>query len=126
SFAEGKMELESRRYPFCFTAPGTVVSPKKGLEPILPHLPFNQDLNRFLLIVKGLNGKSAKVTWGTESKVFSAEQLEKGVNLAAEFLNNPFCEPFYTVHKAVREQQKGEGEDMRKIMNPLMKEPDKV
>lgn len=126
SFSEGKMELESRRYPFCFTAPGAVASPKKGLEPILPHLLFNQDLNRFMLIVKGLNGKPATITWGTESKEFTTESLEKGVNLAAEFLINPFSEPFYTVHKAVREQQKGEGEDMRKIMNPLMKEPDKA
>ena len=36
------------------------------------------------------NGAAAKyrVTWGAESAVFTREQLERGINLAAEFPKN--------------------------------------
>jgi hypothetical protein len=46
-----------------------------------------------------------KVTWGKTSKEFSAEQLSAGVNLAAEFIDNPFSEPFQQVENAIRDQQ---------------------
>ena len=49
-----------------------------------------------------------KVTWGEASKTFSANELAKGVNLAAEFLDNPFSEPFKAVENAVRRQQEYE------------------
>lgn len=126
SFANGKLEVESSRYPFCFVNGGAKSNPKKSVEGILPHLAFNQDLNRYLLVVTGLNGASAKITWGTESKVFSKADLEKGINLAAEFPANPFCESFFKVHAAVRAQQDAEGDEMKKIMNPLLREADKA
>jgi hypothetical protein len=71
---------------------------------IIQFFPFNDDLNRFMLVVKDAKGPM-KVTWGNQSKQFTAEQLTKGVNLAAEFLDNPFVEPFKKVHKAVLAQQ---------------------
>jgi hypothetical protein len=71
----------------------------------LNFIPFNQDLNRYMLIVKGIAGTKAKVTWGNTSKEFSAAELANGVNLAAEFLDNPFCDQFFKVNAAVQEQQ---------------------
>ena len=124
SFQNGTLEVESSRYPFCFTPAGVKPLARKGVAPILPYLPFNQDLNRYLLIVKGLKGPSAKVTWGSESKVFSAADLEKGVNLAAEFLQNPFCDAFFKVSEAVHAQQAAEDKEMKQVMNPLLKEHD--
>ena len=44
--------------------------------------PFNQDLNRLTLIVKGIKTKTAKITWGKTGKTFKREDLEKGINLA--------------------------------------------
>ncbi len=124
SFKDGTLEVESSRYPFCFTPAGVKPSARKGVVPILPFLPFNQDLNRYILIVKGLKGPSAKVTWGSESKEFSAPDLEKGINLAAEFLQNPFCDAFFKVSEAVHAQQAAEDKDMKQVMNPLLKEHD--
>src|SRR6185295_20145316 len=49
----GKVELESSRYPFCFS--GDDKSPA-GTRSILPYVPFNADLNRFTLAVKNLDG----------------------------------------------------------------------
>src|SRR5204863_6265776 len=88
-------------------------------------LPFNQDLNRYTLVVKGATGK-AKVTWGKNSKEFAAADLEKGINLAAEFpLDNPFAEPFKKVEKLIRKQQDAETPLVKKTLNDLPKAKDK-
>jgi hypothetical protein len=42
------------------------------------------------------------VTWGQASKEFTADRLGQGINLAAEFLDNPFCEPFLRAESAVK------------------------
>ncbi len=102
SFKDGQIALESTRYPFCFT--GGEKDPNSTAS-ILPYLPFNQDLNRFVLTVQGLPAAQARVSWGTAQAVFTREQLEQGVNLAATLLNNPFCEPFQKVVDAVSGKQ---------------------
>ncbi|MDD5198300.1 MAG: SGNH/GDSL hydrolase family protein [Terrimicrobiaceae bacterium] len=94
----GSVAIESTRYPFCFV--GDLAATK-----ILPYLPFNQDLNRYTLIVMGLKTFKARVTWGADSKEFSAAELGKGINLAAEFLNNPFCERFAELQEFVLAKQ---------------------
>lgn len=101
SSSADSIEIESTRYPYCFYGDPSKPSSAKG---ILEFLPFNQDLNRFTLIVTGASGKM-KITWGNESKTFDADQLAKGINLAAEFMDNPFSGPFRKVHKAVQDQQ---------------------
>ena len=98
----GVIELESTRYPFCFSG--------KPNEPntasMLPYIPFNDDLNRFIFKVAGLPWSKAKVTWGNTSKTFTKEELEKGVNLAAAFAEaNPLREPFSKVRDAVAKKQ---------------------
>jgi len=98
----GKVEIESSRYPFCFI--GDEKS-STGTRSILPFIPFNDDLNRLTLVVKNLDGAKAKVTWGAASKTFSKEELEKGVNLAAEFIDNPFVESFRKVEGLIASKQ---------------------
>jgi hypothetical protein len=100
--SNGEITLESTRYPFCFFGD---VGSSDGTAGILPFLPFNQDLNRYMLIVKNLKSAKAKITWGTETKEFTREQLSAGVNLAAEFLTNPFTAAFMAVDKKVRAKQ---------------------
>jgi hypothetical protein len=68
-------------------------------------IPFNRDLNRFTLQVTGAEAKKYKVTWGTETKSFSAEQLAKGVNLTDEFSSNPFGGAFAKVDAAIAAKQ---------------------
>jgi lysophospholipase L1-like esterase len=98
----GKVELESERYPFCFDGDAKT---SNGTRSILPFLPFNQDLNRLTLKVKNLPGDKAKVTWGKETKEFTKEQLQAGINLAAEFSKTPFDEAFQTLLQAIAVKQ---------------------
>jgi lysophospholipase L1-like esterase len=109
----GQVEIESTRYPFCFFG-GEKDS--NGTRSILPYLPFNQDLNRLTLVVKNLKSEQAKVTWGKSSKTFTREQLEKGINLAAEFLDNPFCDAFTAVDDMVKSKQAFETTMIKEII----------
>jgi len=102
SAKDGEVEIESSRYPFCFS--GGEKDPN-GTRSILPFLPFNQDLNRYQLVVRNLGAQNAEVTWGAASKTFSRAQLESGINLAAEFIENPFVEPFQNLDRIVGEKQ---------------------
>ncbi|MFA6293300.1 MAG: GDSL-type esterase/lipase family protein [Victivallales bacterium] len=103
SVNNGTVEVESTRYPFCFQVEAGVQSPTTS---ILPIMPFNEDLNRYMLIVHGLKTAKAKVTWGAQSREFASEDLDKGVNLAAAFIpENPFSASFARVDAAVKEQQ---------------------
>jgi lysophospholipase L1-like esterase len=96
----GTAEVTSTKWPFCFEGDA-----KAGTRSILPFCDFNEKLNRFTLRVKNLNAAKAKVSWGAESKEFSKEQLEKGINLAAEFSKTPFDAPFMKFMGAVAAKQ---------------------
>ena len=91
SSGAGKAELESTRWPFCFDADPKAANSTRSITPFAP---FNQDLNRLTLKVKNLGAANAKVTWGGVAKDFTKEQLEAGVNLAAEFPSTPFDAQF--------------------------------
>ena len=101
SYANGQLALESTRYPFCFTGDPALPNSTTGM---LEFIPFNQDMNRYLLVVKNPPAASLKIQWGEASKVFTAEQLAAGVNLAAEFLKNPFSEPFAKLQEIIKKQ----------------------
>ena len=103
--AAGKAEFESTRWPFCFDA-----DPKNAnsTRSITPFAPFNQDLNRLTLKVKNLGAAKAKVTWGAASKDFTKEQLEAGVNLAAEFPATPFDASFQKLVEVLGRKQQFE------------------
>jgi len=106
SAAPGTVELESSRYPFCFF--GNPASPD-STRGVLEFLPFNEELNRFRLVVPDAKPDARyKVTWGTADKEFSGAELAKGINLAAEILDNPFAAAFLLVDQAVRTQQRFE------------------
>lgn len=112
---DGTVQVESTRYPFCFQ--GNADKGDQGDACILKFLPFNDELNRYLLVVKGIKGAKAKVTWGAVTKEFPATDLAKGINLAAEFLVNPFCAQFNKVHAAVQAQQAQESILVRSLLH---------
>jgi lysophospholipase L1-like esterase len=99
---DNAVEIESSRYPFCFTGKPEDPAATSG---VIEFFPFNDDLNRFILVIKNAPAHGATITWGKTSKSFTNEQLTKGINLAAEFLDNPFSEQFKKVHDAVHAQQ---------------------
>ncbi len=102
---KGKVEIESARYPFCFT--GGEKDPN-GTRSILPFVPFNRDLNRYMLVVKNLTAPTAEVKWGSAAKTFTQAELAAGVNLAEAFPENPFSEPFAQLDRAVADKQNRE------------------
>ncbi|MBV8880831.1 MAG: SGNH/GDSL hydrolase family protein, partial [Planctomycetaceae bacterium] len=111
---QGKVELESVRYPFCFTGDDKSAA---GTRSMLPYVPFNADLNRLTLVVKNFDGAKAKVAWGSATKSFTKEELEKGINLAAEFAENPFSEPFRKVEGLVATKQGFETGMIKTVIN---------
>jgi lysophospholipase L1-like esterase len=114
SFNDGALTIKSTRYPFCAT--GATDSPD-SIRSGMALVPFNQDLNRLMLVVK--NGKAAnyKVTWGATSKTYSTPQLEEGVNLAADFEVNPFSEAFKAVDEAVARKQEFETKQIKSLFH---------
>jgi len=114
---KGKFTIRSDRYPFCPGAPMGLAAdwyPTIGTENItnsdnirsgMTLVPFNEELNRFMLTATNAAAKTYRVRWGNESAVFSADQLMHGINLAAEFQSNPFSTRFAMIDAAVASKQ---------------------
>jgi hypothetical protein len=124
----GTVEIESTRYPICFF--GSERDPN-GTASILPYAPFNRDLNRFTLKVNNLPTARADVTFGSATKTFSKDELTAGINLADEFIDNPFVEPFNRVLNEVGQKQaaettmiKGFITNFRQLSGPLAEDPE--
>jgi lysophospholipase L1-like esterase len=123
----GEFQIKSTRYPFCACVPvtngpptypvcaGDDVNKDNSIHSGMTLVPFNQELNRFILVAK--NGKQGKyrVEWDNENKVFTSEQLAHGINLAEEFASNPFCEAFAKVDSAVAAKQAYETKQIKQL-----------
>jgi lysophospholipase L1-like esterase len=124
SDSDGLVTVKSARYPFCFSGAPDDKSP--GMTAAVATLfPFNDDLNRYMLVAKGITTAKAKVTWTnpannqTSTKEYTADQLAKGVNLAAEFTPNPFTQQFNAVNDAVRHQEEQETRIYQQFTQPM-------
>jgi lysophospholipase L1-like esterase len=116
SVQDGQVTVESSRYPFCFS--GNPKSPE-ATTGIIEFFPFNDDLNRFTLIVNNPGADKLKVTWGNTSKEYTAAELAKGINLAAEFLNNPFSKPFAAEEAKIFAKQNDESKLIKNTYYPV-------
>jgi len=96
------VELASTRWPFAFEGDARASG---GTRSIVPFTPFNERLNRFILVVRNLDAPRAAVTWGQETKEFSRDELAAGVNLASAFQVTPFDQPFAALQAAVAQKQ---------------------
>jgi lysophospholipase L1-like esterase len=114
SFSKGALQIKSTRYPFC--AKGDLKK-HNSIRSGMTLVPFNQELNRLTLVVKNAKEKSYVVAWGTETKIYSAEQLAKGVNLADDFQENPFSEAFKKVNDAVKAKQEYETKQIKQLFH---------
>jgi len=123
----GEFVVKSSRYPFCACLPAASVTANypscekddptrdNSIRSATTLIPFDQELNRFVLVAKNGAGKNYKVTWGTETKSFTAAQLEQGINLAHEFGDNPFSEAFGKVDAAVAAKQAYETKQIKQV-----------
>ncbi|MHC4544721.1 MAG: SGNH/GDSL hydrolase family protein [Planctomycetota bacterium] len=109
SAKKSEVELESTRYPFCATGE---LDKDSSIRSGMILVPFNEDLNRVILVIRNGKADRFKVKWGDTAKRYTAAELAKGVNLAADFYVNPFSEAFNRVDEAVGKKQ---GYETRKI-----------
>ena len=105
------ISLTSTRYPFC--AQGRE-DDDDSVRSGMTLVPFDEDLNRFMLQVHGLPEAMFELSWGDDVKRFSSDRLRQGINLAAEFHDSPFCGPFALVSEAVFKKQAYETQQIKK------------
>jgi hypothetical protein len=110
------LELESTRYPFGFWGDPRSADGTRGMAQLIP---FNTLVNRFELVVKNAPPR-ARLWWGTDAVVITADRLARGVNLAELFTRYPTDEQFFVVDAAVGRKQALEREIV-KLKMPAMK-----
>ena len=114
AFEDGQLKITSTRYPFCATgSPTNDNSIRSGMALV----PFNQELNRLTLVVVNGSAPRYKISWGAESKTYSAEALGHGINLAEDFVINPFSEAFGKVDDAVAAKQAYETHQIKEVLH---------
>lgn len=114
SFADNTLTVTSTRYPFCATGPA---DKDNSLRSGMTLIPFNAELNRLTLVVKGGTAQNYSVTWGETTRDYSAAQLAAGVNLAEDFETNPFSAAFAKVDAAVADKQKYETRQIKDLFH---------
>lgn len=101
SYTDHTLKVETTRVPFwCYRGNYAGASPS-----ILNCVPFDDELNRYVLTVKNLPTAHAKITWGNEDHDFSAEELAAGINLSKEYSRPPFSDLFDTATHCLDNQQ---------------------
>ncbi|MEZ5299834.1 MAG: SGNH/GDSL hydrolase family protein [Verrucomicrobiales bacterium] len=111
----GTATLKSRRYPFC--AAGGDPSKDDNIRSAMGLIPFNEELNRFVLKATNATAETYTVTWGDQSRDYSRADLENGVNLAADFHVNPFSQPFQEVWDRVAAKQAYETRQIKDLFH---------
>lgn len=101
-FVDGRLNLTSNRYPFCARG---ALDDHNSIRSGMTLVPFNEELNRFILKVKAPAAGLYRVVWGELSNDYTSEQLAEGINLATEFPENPFSDSFARVDSAVAKKQ---------------------
>jgi hypothetical protein len=110
---KGEMEditytFTSSRYPFCADGlPDKDWSIRSGMTLV----PLNQEFNRMMLKVTGLNAPRYRVAWMDQNcryeewHTYTAPELSAGVNLAEDFHLNPFSIMFNRLLDLIYQKQ---------------------
>jgi lysophospholipase L1-like esterase len=111
----GKITLKSTKLPFS-PGPGDVKN-DDSIAAGLALVPFEDELNRFVLKLDAPTAANYDVTWGDTTKSYTAEQLQQGVNLAKEFVNHPLRPAFKKVWDAVAAKQDYETRQIKSLVH---------
>jgi hypothetical protein len=111
----GKISLRSTRLVFS-ASPGDVKS-AGTIAAGRALVPFDDELNRFILKVNAPKSANYDVTWGEITKRYTAEELRAGVNLAKDFDKHPLAAPFKKIWDAVSAKQAYETEQIKKLVH---------
>jgi lysophospholipase L1-like esterase len=114
SFSENSLTVVSTQYPFCCSG---AINSDNSIRSGTTLVPFFQELSRFRLVVTNAAAANYQIIWGAATNTYSAAQLAAGVNLAADFAANPFCEAFKRVDEAVAAKQAYETKQIKNIFH---------
>jgi len=114
SFKDNTLTVLSTKYPFCA---GGVTNSDNSIRSGATLVPFFDELSRFRLVVKNATAANYRVIWGPTTNTYTAAQLAAGVNLAADFVDNPFCDAFKKVDEAVAAKQAYETKQIQKVFH---------
>lgn len=111
----GTITLRSTRLPFC---PGPGATDKDdSIRAGLALVPFDNELNRFTFRLGSPKSASYTVTWGEQSRTYTAKELETGINLAKDFDNNPLVPAFKKIWDAVSKKQEYETRQIKTLVH---------
>ncbi len=113
-FSDGVLRLTSTRYPFCASG---AADQDGSLRSGMALVPFNHELNRLMLVVRGGSAATYQVGWGEQNRTYAAAELAKGVNLADDFALNPFSAAFAKVDAAVAAKQAYETRQIKEVFH---------
>lgn len=111
----GKLSLRSSKLPLS-AGPGDAAK-DNTIRAGLGLVPFDDELNRFILKITHPKAKSYTVTWGGASKQYTAEELTTGVNLAKDFENPPTAAAFAAIQDAVAAKQVYETRQIKNLVH---------
>ncbi len=114
SFKDNTLTVVSTKYPFC--ASGEINS-DNSLRSGTTLVPFFEELSRFRLVVKNAAAAKYEIIWGNSTNTYTAAQLADGVNLAADFVANPFSDAFKKVDEAVAAKQAYETKQIKQVFH---------
>ncbi|HEX5791098.1 MAG TPA: SGNH/GDSL hydrolase family protein, partial [Luteolibacter sp.] len=115
SCTSGRLRIRSSKLPFSIGEGST--KDDNSIRAGLALVPFDQELNRLTLRVTSPKAKAYKVTWGGESRTYTAKQLTAGIPLATDFIQHPLLPAFQAVWKAVAEKQAYETKQIKSIVH---------
>ena len=114
SFTNNTLTVTSVKYPFCA---GGEPDRDNSLRSGATLVPFFPELSRLQLVVTNATASSYQIIWGNATNTYTAAQLAAGVNLAADFVGNPFSEAFKKVDQAVAAKQAYETTQIKKAFH---------
>jgi lysophospholipase L1-like esterase len=114
SFKDNTLTVTSTKYPFCCRGE---TNSDNSLRSGTTLVPFFEELSRFRLVVKNAPAASYQIIWGQTTNTYTSAQLADGVNLAADFVDNPFSEAFQRVDEAVAAKQAYETKQIKQVFH---------
>ena len=111
----GKISLCSTRLPFS-PGPGAI-DRDDSIRAGLAQVPFDDELNRFILRIQHPKAARYTVGWGAQSRDYTARQLMDGVNLAKDFDNHALVGAFQKVYEAVVRKQEYETRQIKLLVH---------
>ena len=114
SFTNNQLTVVSTKYPFCASGETNSYNSIRSGTTLVP---FFEELSRFQLVVTNAPAAQYQIVWGNTTNLYTSAQLAAGVNLAADFADNPFCEPFKRVDEAVAAKQAYETKQIKQVFH---------